>query len=181
MDKSLRTLWRILSTVFNILLVLLICANLYIFAARKLTDTLQPTVLGYSSAIVASGSMSGSIEVNDLIVTRSAEIYKIGDIISFEGGNFLVTHRIVGRSEEGFLTQGDANSSEDEKAVPPDRIIGKVILIIPKLGYILEYLQTPLGMMCMILIALAVVELHVLRPKPGPSAAPQGGAENEKY
>ena len=55
-----------------------------------------PSIFGYSSLMVATGSMSGTIEEGDLIIIRDTDDYKIGDIVTFfqDGDDIPTTHRI---------------------------------------------------------------------------------------
>ena len=47
----------------------------------------------------------------------------------------VVTHRIVEKSEEGYHTKGDANEEEDAGIVSEEQVIGKVIAVLPWLGF----------------------------------------------
>ena len=60
----------VLKTAVTVLLVLMLAVNLYIIAAQNIFKIKSPTVFGFSSAAVLTGSMSGSIEAGDLIVTK---------------------------------------------------------------------------------------------------------------
>ncbi len=97
---------------------------------------------GYHPAIVGSGSMQPAIDVGDIVVVQhvSPEELKVGDIVQYystEG--YTITHRIIEirETEEGevFITKGDANEIADAPFTA-DRVVGKVIFVIPKLGYI---------------------------------------------
>ena len=78
-----------------IVMLLILLMGLYPFIARNLLGIDHPTIFGYSSAVVVSGSMSGSIEVNDIVIIREESSYKVGDIISYESGDSLVPRRIT--------------------------------------------------------------------------------------
>lgn len=150
---------RVLSAIVTVILALLLAANVYVIAARAVTGDPQPTVLGFSAAVVVTGSMSPAIEQGDLVVCRRSEDYAVGDVITFRSGASLVTHRIVGSAENGFVTQGDANNVADADPVPRSAVIGKVVFTVPKLGIFIEKLRTPLGMTVLVLIGFALIEL----------------------
>ena len=73
----------------------------------------------------------------------------------------IITHRIVEITNKGrdkFLSQRDANRSEDEGVVSPSNILGKVIYVIPKLGVSLGLLKITSGLIMLIAIqALALI------------------------
>ena len=161
----IKTAGRVLSAVLTVLLALLLIANLYTIAVRSITGKPQPAVFGWSWAVVISGSMEPEISVNDLIVVREQDSYHVGDIITYESGSSVVTHRIVAETEQGFTTKGDSNNTEDPKSVPHGAVVGRVVYVIPGIGLLIEYLRTPLGMTCMVLIGFLLIEIPYLRDR----------------
>ena len=114
---------KIANTLLIGALLLVLAANCYMMFARFVLHEQQPDVLGYSSAVVISGSMSGSIEINDMILIHEEDTYAVGDVITFYSGSSLVTHRIVGETERGFITKGDANNTADLYPVPIEHVV----------------------------------------------------------
>lgn len=101
-----------------------------------------PSIFGYSSLMVATGSMSGTIEEGDLIIIRDTDDYKIGDIVTFfqDGDDIPTTHRIYNIDEDGkWVTRGDANNSYDKRSITSDEIIGEVVLVIPYVGTFIDW------------------------------------------
>ena len=101
-----------------------------------------PSIFGYSSLMVATGSMSGTIEEGDLIIIKDTDDYKIGDIVTFfqDGDDIPTTHRIYNIDEEGkWVTRGDANNSYDKRSITSDEIIGEVVLVIPYVGTFIDW------------------------------------------
>ena len=83
-------------------------------------------------AAVGSGSMEPTFKKNDLILMQNINV-EIGneDIIMFKTPSILtpVTHRVVGVSEAGIITKGDARRSRDGWVVTYDQIMGKAITL----------------------------------------------------
>lgn len=95
----------------------------------------------------------------DLPIIQGEKEYKIGDVIVYsapcEGAPII--HRIVQINQDGSMqTKGDHNVGQippqscsagtfDEKHVPRDQIHGKVIFVIPKLGYFKVFATSLLG------------------------------------
>ena len=101
--------------------------------------------------------MLPEIQVKDVVVTKkvdAAELEK-GDIITFASSDSrflgtIITHRIIKKNQDKdgnitFQTQGDNNNVADSALVQPNNIYGKVILKIPKLGYLQDFLATQGG------------------------------------
>lgn len=80
---------------------------------------------------VKSGSMQPILNINDKIIVKEESNYNIGDIITYQNSdNVLVTHRIIEKHENTFITKGDSNNSEDLLPITVNAIKGKVIIII---------------------------------------------------
>lgn len=75
---------------------------------------------------VASSSMESELHINDLIVVKSYDNYKVGDIITYKVDDSYVTHRIVSISDDGIITKGDANGACDEM-ISSDDVVGKYV------------------------------------------------------
>lgn len=118
-----------------------------------------------NSFVVISGSMEPTLNINDLIfnVKVKEEKIKKGDIISFSEGNNVVTHRINNIIKENgqiyYETKGDNNPNVDEKMTEYDKIVGRYIFKIPKVGYSIRNMQTQVGIFGIIVILL-FAEVH---------------------
>lgn len=84
-------------------------------------------------AYATSDSMSPAIEPGDTYFLIASSTIESGDIITYyspENGEHT-THRVIERTESGFVTKGDNNPSTDQAAgLPPvreDAIVGKVV------------------------------------------------------
>ena len=156
---------RILQILLTLLLVGILVCNLYTIVQRS-KGIAQPTVFGFSGAVVLSGSMQPSIPLDAYIVTKAQKTYAKGDVISFEAGNHTTTHRIVQVLPEGFQTKGDANGeSADKEIVKKEKVVGKVVLVIPKIGRVFEFFSTPLGICLLVLVAFGILYIPTLVKK----------------
>lgn len=166
-NKNLRG--RVFSAIWRVMLILL-AAVLAISACTLAYDKFVkkskiPSVFGYSVLIVASPSMTGAIEVGDAIIIKKSDSYAVGDVITYfpADENFSVTHRIVRMEGDKFYTKGDANQSEDPDPVLIDQIAGKVAVKLDKVGYFIEWLKSPIGIIfaatfIVLLILIIVIE-----------------------
>ncbi len=124
----------------------------------------------YNAYVVLTGSMLPKIKVEDVVVTKKIEAkdLKEGDIITFASSDeryagTIITHRIKKKYYDSttgkytFQSQGDNNNVADNALVEEDNIYGKVILKIPKLGYLQLFLASKGGWILVILIPCAVV------------------------
>lgn len=84
---------------------------------------------------VMSGSMEPAIKMGDLVIIQKAPEYEVREVISYKDKNKrIVTHRIVAKNGNNFVTEGDANRNEDRDEINMAQVMGKVVEVIPLLG-----------------------------------------------
>jgi len=91
--------------------------------------------------------LQGGFERGDLLIIRGVDSVSeiaIGDVLIIDRGPGVIplTHRVVAMWEKNgmayIMTKGDANAGtlSDERSIKPERILGKVVFVIPKIGHI---------------------------------------------
>jgi signal peptidase I len=102
--------------------------------------------LGYNKSYVDSWSVKDGFNIGDLPIIEGAKSYSVGDVIVYTvpGQKVPIIHRIIKiNSDASFTTKGDHNDRSiqfagtpySEYSIQPSWVHGKVIFIIPKLGY----------------------------------------------
>ena len=153
-SKKLKTAIRLTLTA---LAAAVIGVNFYAVNAAKLAGNAVPMPFGVGAAVVISGSMEPELSVGDLIIVKERDAYEIGDVIVFQDGRMSVTHRIAAMDEETVTTKGDANNTADDP-IPYDCIKGEVVVAIPVVGYLVNIIKTPLGTLCILALAILLLE-----------------------
>lgn len=154
--RGIKLVGKICSRALLALLALVFLLNLYTIVMRQAFHVKQPTVLGYASAVVLSGSMEPAISVDDMVIVHRETDYQPGDIIMFESGSSFVTHRVAAVTETGYITRGDSNNTDDPE-IPADRVCGKVVAVIPGVGGVIRLLQSPMGKCLLVLMAVVLL------------------------
>ncbi|MDD4831614.1 MAG: signal peptidase I [Bacilli bacterium] len=98
--------------------------------------------MSYSIFKVISDSMAPTIVKNDVIIVKINDEIKKGDIITYKLKDDFITHRVVDIKNNEYITRGDSNNVGDSP-IPKEKIVGKVVKIIPKLGIWKDILMTP--------------------------------------
>lgn len=148
----LRKICSILTTILMILL------------AAIAAILIVPSLMGYKSMAVLSGSMEPGIPVGSIIYvgkTDPAEL-KVGDIVTYQiSGETMVTHRVeaIDYDNRQITTKGDANENADASPVDFTSVVGKASFHLPFIGYISIYAKTPLGIaaVCGVLVVLILL------------------------
>ena len=158
-------------TLKNIFFTVLILYVVFICVQRL---SVNNTVFGFRLFTVATGSMKGVYNVNDVIAVKDFDNkkLKVGDDIAFIGNrggleNKLVTHRIIKIEEESnvriFTTKGVKNSVEDP-SITESQILGKVVGVVPVVTQINHVVKSQLGFFCLIFWPLVlVIVLEILQ------------------
>ncbi len=118
---------------------------------------------------IVSPSMDPVIKVYDVVINKRVtkpEQIQIGDIITYVSTNansegMTITHRVIeiNKTDDNtyeFRTQGDNNPEPDNVYVTFDNVLGKEIMIIPKLGRLQFLLANKKGWLFLLLIPVLI-------------------------
>ena len=147
-----------------IFLGLLLGVNVYLLNARNIAGNQLPMPFGIGAAVVQSGSMEPTLYKGDLLLVKAQSDYSAGDIVVYQSEGILVVHRVIEINGGIVTTQGDANNVPD-RSFDVSCIKGSVVGRIPGVGYVIDFLKTPLGILLLIGCAVLLVELSFRREK----------------
>ncbi len=103
--------------------------------------------------IINGISMEPGYHRGDLVITRTAESYHVGDIVTYRQPDIgPVIHRIVEQKDDQFVLQGDNNSWLDSYHPTESEIIGKAFIHIPSMGKLFEWMRSPMGLAVMVIV-----------------------------
>ena len=112
-------------------------------------------ILDINPYVIVSGSMESELPVGSVcLVDCQQKEPEVGDIISYKAQDAIINHRVIEKTDDGYITKGDNNSVADPGIVKPKQIFGTVICSIPKVGYAVMFMRTLKGIM---LIAIGAV------------------------
>ncbi len=123
-----------------------------VLAAAAAVVFVLPVLRGEPSrlVIVSGHSMDPTFHTGDLVLAWPADDYRVGDVAPYrvpegepgEGG--LVIHRIAGGDADGgFVMQGDNNPTPDIWMPRADDIIGRKVLMVPRVGELMAWARQP--------------------------------------
>ncbi|MFC7135080.1 MULTISPECIES: signal peptidase I [Salinibaculum] len=98
------------------------------------TESMQPTLDPGDGFVAVPSAVAGPVEQGDVVVFQAQELH----------GGGLTTHRVVGRTNQGYVTGGDNNPFTDQAGTEPpvadEQIVAEAlkvngeVLVIPHLG-----------------------------------------------
>lgn len=106
---------------------------------------------GRAGLVVVSGhSMDGTYRTGDLLATWRHSSYDVGDVAVYRvpgngvGHGLRVVHRIIGRTDGGFVMQGDNRTTPDQWHPTTHDVVGRPFARVPAGGLILSWALNPL-------------------------------------
>lgn len=164
----------IIGAVICIILIPVLVINITLIVKSYTNQDEISDIGGFLPLIVLTDSMYPTIQSGDLVICHKAEPEKIqvGDVIAFfdpaGNENNVVIHRVIEiASEKGelaFRTQGDANNTADELAVPASSLVGIYRTRIAGAGNAAMFLQTSTGLIvCVVIPLLILVGYDIVR------------------
>lgn len=156
--KKKNPIKTVLNIIFYLFIVAVIVLSIFNIMGEK--EGKHPSILGYSTYYIMTGSMEPNINPGSLVVVKNGtdQSIKVGDVITFRGstGNTITTHRVQKVINNGteFITKGDANNTADPIPVKNMQVIGKVMFHVPYLGNISQFIQRNLVIVIIFILAL---------------------------
>lgn len=150
-------LWTVLIIllVFSAINVILLIEN--VFYGKNV-----PNFMGYIPIIMETDTMKPKLDKYDLIIDtklKSEENVNVGDIISAQIGDKIVTYRIgkvfIKDSRKNYLMKADSTNKYVAVVTFAD-MKGKYLFTIPVVGKIIKYTRTPEGMFFSIVLLITV-------------------------
>jgi len=121
-----------------------------------LTGYLTPAVDGRALAI-RSGSMAPAIGVGSLVVVlpQDPATLAVGDVVTIKlDAGTVLTHRIAEVVQQDdrrmFRLRGDANPAPDPVLATQDQLMGRVVVALPVLGFLLALMSMPSGIVALL-------------------------------
>ena len=177
----MNTLKRVFKYIASGFLVLLVTLCIYTFVATDIMKKDYVNILGYTYFVVASGSMSGTIEVNDIIFVKLTDKVNVNDVVTFKSREgAIITHRLISVDDSRYVTKGDANNVADEP-IDQDQIIGKVKLTVSP-----SFILKSIAVFLIIFIFLAlinfdkIVKKYIVKENPFEGGLPKDLFTNPK-
>lgn len=132
--------------------------------AKGLLKDKIPMPFGYGMSVVLSGSMESRLSVDDLVIIKATDNYKVNDIVLFQDGNNLVIHRIIEIDGDTVTTKGDANNVAD-KPINKSQIKGVLVYDIAGLGAVINILKQPVSVFIILAAAFLLTEFSYRKEK----------------
>lgn len=168
-----RILKIISSAVFVVLVLLIALIVIYIVRVNFLASNDKLGDVKINFYTILTQSMYPTIKAGDIVITykEDNDKYNVGDVITFisdKNGGITVTHRVQEifnvNNSYSYRTKGDNNNTADSEVIGGDNVLGKVLIKIPKAGYIQQFLVSKTGWIAVVILpCLGIVIYDILK------------------
>ena len=158
---------KLVMILLYIIIIPIIIYNLTLMIKSYINPTEIPDFFGFKSFVIISESMEPTIMTGDAILVKEVkqEELKVKDIISFQDGDSINTHRIVEILEDNgiikYKTKGDNNKKEDKELVTYDKIEGVYQFRIKGFGKIVEMIKNKMTLVVLLIILVLISACQV--------------------
>lgn len=161
---------------YSVIVILLMVGVVLLvyFVDYKIRDSKSESPL-YGAYVIVSGSMEPLIKVRDAVIIKRADAdsIKVGDVVTYRSQDpsyygILITHRVVRIEEQNgeklYITKGDSNETIDRSPIKLGQIQGKVVMRVPKIGYIKFFLIDYYGWIIAVLIpSVGIISYDIVK------------------
>ena len=148
---------KTIKKVFFALFLLMSLSYLYIVVSPKIFKNFYP--FGIKTAIVLTGSMEPTLNINDFVILRELKgRVNVNDIVSYKRPDEKneVLHRVVSVDKNIVITKGDANNKEDDP-IDVMQITGVYVRKVKYLGKIITFFTKLLGVSITVTLFLIIL------------------------
>lgn len=161
------------SAIFVVLVLLIILIVFYIVRVNFLASNDKLGEVKINFYTILTQSMYPTIKAGDVVITYKEDNnkYNDGDVITFvseQNGGITITHRVDEvynvNNSYSYKTKGDNNNAPDNEITSGDNVLGKVVVKVPKVGYIQQFLVSKTGwIVAVVLPCLGIVIYDILK------------------
>ena len=142
MAKVVEKIVKLIVNILTGVVLLAILVLLYGKIEMQISGNNYSNYFGYTLFKVTTGSMGNAVKIDDVIIVKIGDTYKVNDIITYYEDKSFITHRVVKIDNNFLTTKGDANNSEDTP-IAKTQVVGRVIHKISGLGIWQKVFSTP--------------------------------------
>lgn len=162
---------RVVAITILVILIPIVVLNITLILKTIVNPNEMPNFLGFKNFVIVSKSMEPTIHVEDVIFVKEVPEFELReqDIVSFQDGNSITTHRIVNIEDNNgsrlYTTKGDNNTREDKQKITYNQIEGKYKFKLIKFGKITSLLKNKVVLFINIIILILLVVYQINNKK----------------
>jgi signal peptidase len=153
-----------LNTIFMIVALLILAAAIVKVVILKEGDQY---LLGFKPFIIVSGSMEPTYKTGSLVVVHRDDFRSanVGDVIAFRAaaiGDSVAFHRVIDKTDNALITQGDQVQIPDAAPVTAENYIGHGVFHTNFFVDFITHIQQPLGWLSVVVTLLVFLAIFAV-------------------
>ncbi len=164
MKKVIKIIGNSIINILVIIAVVILIFSIYFLVQTKILNKDYANIFGYTFFEIATGSMSGTLEIGDVVIVKLTNDVEVGDIIVYKEEDYFITHRLIEKNQDTLIAKGDANNSEDSPISIND-VIGKVEFTIENVGIWKKVFTSPSVLITLFITIVLFGIVLIYKPK----------------
>lgn len=164
MKKVVKIIGNSIINILVIIAVVILMFSIYFLVQTKILNKDYANIFGYTFFEIATGSMSGTLEIGDVVIVKLTNDVEVGDIIVYKEEDYFITHRLIEKNQDTLIAKGDANNSEDSPISIND-VIGKVEFTIENVGIWKKVFTSPSVLIALFITIVLFGIVLIYKPK----------------
>ena len=164
MKKVIKIIGNSIINILVIIAVVILMFSIYFLVQTKILNKDYANIFGYTFFEIATGSMSGTLEIGDVVIVKLTNDVEVGDIIVYKEEDYFITHRLIEKNQDTLIAKGDANNSEDSPISIND-VIGKVEFTIENVGIWKKVFTSPSVLIALFITIVLFGIVLIYKPK----------------
>ena len=164
MKKVIKIIGNSIINILVIIAVVILIFSIYFLVQTKILNKDYANIFGYTFFEIATGSMSGTLEIGDVVIVKLTNDVEVGDIIVYKEEDYFITHRLIEKNQDTLIAKGDANNSEDSPISIND-VIGKVEFTIENVSIWKKVFTSPSVLITLFITIVLFGIVLIYKPK----------------
>lgn len=142
---------KLILGIINFILIVIIVLNVLILLSTFVAKSSYPTILDYSYHKMDINDSENHLNNGDLLIIDARKAYEINNIVMFQDNKKTAAGKIIDLDDKNVII----NSNNQDLTIKKEKVIGPMLINIPKLGFIIDIILKP------VTLAISVVVLII--------------------
>ena len=158
---------KVIYKILKYVLIIALIYNIISLANRAFFGKNYVSIFGINFFSVDTNSMKGDLDKYSLVITKKSKSqdFKINDRISYEVNDYYKINKIINKyydenkGKEVYITKYNLNYYPDIEKVTYNQIVGKKVLHIPFLGWLIKLIRSEIfSVLCILILFVMFLE-----------------------
>mgnify|MGYP004542204687 CR=1 FL=1 len=158
---------KVIYKILKYILIIALIYNVISLANRAFFGKNYVSILGINFFSIDTNSMKGDLYKYSLVITKKSKSqdFKINDIIAYEVNDNIKINKIINKyydenkGKEVYITKYNLNYYPDIEKVTYNQIVGKKVLHIPFLGWLIKLIRSEIfSVLCILILFVMFLE-----------------------